>query len=94
MVDPTPVAGLTIAAGRADGRKLKDNYGYPANLTYAKAAEIAFTFRIRANQEQAVVLCLAAALMALAFTPAPASADGVYSRSRRLRPAMKTRETR
>ena len=23
-----------------DGRKLKDNYGYPTNLTYAKAAEI------------------------------------------------------
>ena len=35
-----PIAVTEDGIATDDGRKLKDNYGYPANLTYAKAAEI------------------------------------------------------
>ena len=35
-----PIAVTEDGVATDDGRKLKDNYGYPANLTYAKAAEI------------------------------------------------------
>ena len=35
-----PIAVTEDGIATDDGRKLKDNYGYPTNLTYAKAAEI------------------------------------------------------
>jgi hypothetical protein len=35
-----PIAVTEDGIATDDGHKLKDNYGYPANLTYAKAAEI------------------------------------------------------